>query len=138
MATFHNPDDLWTPFGAFSMVAVQGDGRIVRLKGQVALDADGVLVGPGDMQAQVRQVLANIETALTSVGGTMADVMELIHYTTDIDAFMACGDIRASVFAPPYPITTTVQVAALYRPDVVVEIAAVVEVPLERFRSPPA
>jgi 2-iminobutanoate/2-iminopropanoate deaminase len=68
-----NPPELWQPFGPFSQVAVQGDGRIVHLKGQVALDRDGRIVGAGDMRAQLRQVLENIRTALSSVGGEMGD-----------------------------------------------------------------
>lgn len=46
-----NPPGVWSPFGAFSMAVVQGDGQIVHLKGQVSLDVDGRVVGPGDMRA---------------------------------------------------------------------------------------
>ena len=49
---------------------------------------------------------------------------------------MAAGDIRRHWFAPPYPVTTTVQVAAFYRPEVLVEIAAIAEIPHERFVRP--
>jgi enamine deaminase RidA (YjgF/YER057c/UK114 family) len=63
-----NPPDLWQPFGPFSQIAVQGDGRIVHLKGQVALDRDGRMVGAGDMRAQLQQVLENIRIALASGG----------------------------------------------------------------------
>ena len=136
MAEFHNPSSLWKPFGAFSMVAVQTGGRIVRLKGQVSLDPAGEVVGPGDMNAQVRQTLTNIETALASMGGRLSDVIELTHYTTDIQGFMAAGDVRMSFFAPPYPVTTTVEVAALYHPDLVIEITALAEIPSDRFHAP--
>ena len=136
MAEFYNPSTLWKPFGAFSMMAVPGTGKIVRLKGQVSLDASGAVVGPGDMRIQVEQTLTNIEQALASVGGTLADVIELVHYTTDIEAFMAAGDIRQRFFSPPFPVTTTVQVAALYRPELVIEIAAHAEVPADRFHPP--
>jgi 2-iminobutanoate/2-iminopropanoate deaminase len=59
MAMSFNPPEVWQPFGAFALAAVQGEGRPVHLKGQVALDRDGRLVGKGDMRAQVRQVLEN-------------------------------------------------------------------------------
>jgi len=131
-----NPPTAWQPFGAFSMVAVEGDGRIVHLKGQVALDRDGRVVGKGDMRAQTRQVLENIRSVLASVGGRMEDVLSLTHYVTDIHAFAGVGDIRREFFGEPYPVTTTVQVAALYDPDLVVEIAAIAEIPRERFRRP--
>ncbi|MGS0893983.1 RidA family protein [Burkholderia stagnalis] len=131
-----NPPEIWVPFGAFSMAVIQGDGRIVHLKGQVALDRDGRVVGSGDMRAQVRQTLDNIGTVLASMGGRMQDVISLVHYTTDIDAFMQAGDIRKTHFAEPYPVTTTVQVERLYRADLMIEITAIAEIPLARFRRP--
>ncbi|WP_175699376.1 RidA family protein [Burkholderia ambifaria] len=134
MAEAVNPPELWAPFGAFSMAVVQGDGRIVHLKGQVALDKDGHVVGAGDMRAQVRQTLGNIRDVLAAMGGQMQDVVSLVHYATDIDAFLQAGDIRETFFAEPYPVTTTVQVERLYRPDLLIEIAAIAEIPRARFR----
>lgn len=129
-----NPATVWPPFGAFSMGAIQGDGRIVHLKGQVALDRDGRIVGRGDMRAQTRQVLENIAAVLRAVGGRMEDVLSLTHYVTDIRAFAGVGDIRREFFQEPYPVTTTVQVAALYDLDLVIEMSAIAEIPRERFR----
>jgi 2-iminobutanoate/2-iminopropanoate deaminase len=133
-----NPPDVWQPFGAFSLGVIQGEGQIVHLKGQVALDREGRVVGPGDMRAQVRQVLENLRDVLAPVGGRMGDVVSLTHYVTDIAAFVTAGDIRREFFAEPFPVTTTVQVVALYRPELVVEIAAMAEIPRERFRRPGA
>jgi enamine deaminase RidA (YjgF/YER057c/UK114 family) len=127
---------VWQPFGAFSMVAVEGDGRIVHLKGQVALDRDGRIVGKHDMRAQTRQVLENIRDVLAAMGGRMEDVLSLTHYVTNIDAFAGVGDVRREFFREPYPVTTTVQVAALYDPDLVIEITAIAEIPRERFHRP--
>ena len=132
-----NPPSVWPPFGAFSMAVLQGEGQVVHLKGQVALDPSGQLVGPGDMRAQVRQTLENLAAVLSSMGGEMGDVLSLTHYAADIEQFMAAGDIRRAFFAPPYPVTTTVQVARLYRPDLLIEIAATAEIPRHRFRRPP-
>ena len=136
MAERFNPAEIWAPFGAFSMAVAQGDGQVVHLKGQVALDRDGRLIGKGDMRAQVRKVLENIAAVLASLGGNMGDVVSLTHYTTDIDRFMNTGDIRTAFFADPYPVTTTVQVARLYDPDVLIEITAIAEIPRDRFRPP--
>ena len=66
MAEAVNPPEVWAPFGAFSMAVIQGDGRIVHLKGQVALDRDGQVVGAGDMRTQVRQTLDNIRDAIAA------------------------------------------------------------------------
>jgi 2-iminobutanoate/2-iminopropanoate deaminase len=118
------------------MAVVQGNGRIVHLKGQVPLDQHGQLVGEGDIREQLRQVFDNLTVVLAEVGGVLADVISLIQYTTDIKAFVAAGDIRTSYFSKPYPVTSTVQVSALYRPEVLVEIAGIAEVPADRFKMP--
>ena len=109
-----NPPNVWSPFGAFSMAVVQGSGQVVYLKGQVSLDRDGNVVGRDDMRAQVRKTLENIGAVLESFGGAMTDIVSLTHYVTDIGQFMQAGEIRRQFFtAPPYPVTTTVEVAAL-------------------------
>ncbi len=136
MITGFNPPDVWSPFGAFSMGVVQGAGQVVYLKGQVALDPEGQIVGRNDMNLQVRTVLDNIQSVLAYVGGQMGDIVSLTQYVTDIEAFMKAGDVRAAFFAPPYPVTTTVEVSRLYEPDLMVEITAIAEVPKERFRNP--
>jgi 2-iminobutanoate/2-iminopropanoate deaminase len=100
MVVAFNPPTVWPPFGAFSMAVIQGDGQIVHLKGQVSLDSDGLVVGRGDMRAQVQKVLENIRDVLAAMGGNMSDVTSLIHYATDIEAFMATGDIRTAFFTP--------------------------------------
>ena len=110
---------------------------MVYLKGQVALDPTGKIVGRNDMNLQVRTVLNNIQTVLAYVGGQMSDIMSLTHYVTDIEKFMAAGNIRAEFFEPPYPVTTTVEVSRLYDADLMVEITAIAEVPKARFRAPP-
>jgi 2-iminobutanoate/2-iminopropanoate deaminase len=131
-----NPPNVWAPFGAFSMGVIQADGQIVYLKGQVALDREGQVVGKGDMRAQVRKALENIQAVLSSIGGTTRDVTTLTHYVTDIEEFMRTADIRQEYFAEPYPVTTTVQVVRLYRTELVVEITATAEIPRNRFKRP--
>ena len=132
-----NPTGIWSPFGAFSMAVIQGDGQVVHLKGQVSLDESGHVVGAGDMRAQVRKTLENIQQVLASMGGQMSDVMSLVHYTTDIEQFMGTGDIRKEFFSAPFPVTTTIEVKRLYRPDLMIEITAAAEIPRDRFRRPP-
>jgi enamine deaminase RidA (YjgF/YER057c/UK114 family) len=118
------------------MGVIQGDGQVVYLKGQVALDKDGQVIGKGDMRAQTRQTLANIQNVLASIGGKMADVVSLTHYVTDIEEFMKTGNIRREFFTEPFPVTTTVQVVRLYHPELLVEITATAEIPRDRFTRP--
>jgi len=127
MAEFLNPKSLWRPFGSFSQIAIGGRDRLAFVKGQVPLNLDGDLVGRGDMAAQVRQVLENLDRAVEALGAGRADILELRIFTTDIDAFMAAAPVRAAFFTAPYPVTTTVEVRRLYDPDILVEIAATVE-----------
>ena len=131
-----NPDTVWKPFGAFSMAVVQGQGKVVHLKGQVSLDNLGNIVGEGNMEQQVAKALDNIQKVLSTFGGRMEDVYSLTHHVTDIDAFMKTGPIRAQYFKAPYPVTTTIEVSRLYDPLLIVEITASAEIPLSRFKLP--
>jgi 2-iminobutanoate/2-iminopropanoate deaminase len=136
VARSYNPPTVWKPFGAFSMIQIHGEGQLVQLKGQVSLDRDGQLVGKGDMRAQVRQTLENIKAVLVSIGGEMSDIVSLTQYATDIEQFMASGDIRKEYFSEPYPVTTTVQIVRLYHPELQIEITASAEIPRHRFNVP--
>lgn len=98
-----DPAGVWRPFGAFSMAVIQGDGQVVHLKGQVALDQQGQIVGAQDMRVQVRKVLENTQAVLASMRGRMGDVVSLVHYATDIERFMGTGDIRKKFFCRAVP-----------------------------------
>ena len=136
MAQSFDPPSVWSPFGAFSQSVILGGGQIVYLKGQVALGRDGQIVGEGDMGVQVGQVLQNMSDVLAAMGGKMSDVISLQQFTTDIQAFMQCGEVRTRFFKPPYPVTTTLEVSSLYDPRLLIEITGIAEIPLDRF-SPP-
>ena len=137
MAEAYDPEAVWSPFGAFSQAVVAGDGRLVFLKGQVALDVDGAVVGEGDMARQVEQALDNVQDILASLGGRTSDIVSLTQHTTDIAAFMECGAIRQRYFEAPYPVTTTIKVSRLYDARLTVEITAIAEIPAARFEDEP-
>ncbi len=136
MAKSFDPQDVWSPFGAFSQSVISGDGQSVYLKGQVALGPDGQIVGDGDMAAQVAQALQNVSDILGALGGRMSDIVSLQQFTTDIQGFMSCGKVRARFFEAPYPVTTTVEVSSLYDPRLLIEITSIAEIPLGRFIMP--
>lgn len=136
MAKSFDPSTIWKPFGAFSQSVISGDGKTIYLKGQVALGPDGQIVGAGDMAAQVAQVLQNISATLGALGGKMSDIVSLQQFTTDIQAFMKCGELRLEYFKPPYPVTTTLEVSSLYDQRLLVEITGIAEIPLDRFMMP--
>ncbi|HEV2687514.1 MAG TPA: RidA family protein, partial [Bryobacteraceae bacterium] len=77
-----NPPEMHAPLG-YSHVAEVTRGKIIYLAGQVALDASGNLVGKDDFGAQVRQVFANLKTALASAGADFTNVVKLNYYCVD-------------------------------------------------------
>lgn len=87
MAKSFDPPNVWSPFGAFSQSVICGGGKTVYLKGQVALDTNGQIVGDGDMATQVVQVLENMSDILAAMGGRMSDIVSLQQFTTDIQTF---------------------------------------------------
>ena len=104
---------------------VWGRGRFIAVSGQIALDEHGELVGPGDPAAQARQVFANLGRCLTAAGATFQDVVKLTYFVTDIAHLPAVRTARDEVIDIAHPpASSAVQVAALFRPDLLLEIEA--------------
>lgn len=99
-------------------------GPFVFTAGQVSVDASGSLVGEGDIAAQTRQVLRNLQAVLEEGGATIGDVMKTTVYLADIGDFQAMNEVYAGFFGEDKPARTTVQ-AALASPKFLVEIEAV-------------
>ena len=126
------PDGL-APGNGYSH-AVVASGRTAYVAGQVALDPAGSLVGGDDVGAQTEQCLANLGRVLDALGATWADVVKLGWYVLDAGEVQAVRDARDRLLRPvlgelPNPASTLVQVAALVRPDLLVEVDAVVALP---------
>jgi 2-iminobutanoate/2-iminopropanoate deaminase len=83
------------------------------LAGQVGLDpATGTMVA-GGVQAQARQVLANITAVLGDCGAALADVAKTTVFVTDIAQFATVNAVYADAFGDHRPARSTVEVAAL-------------------------
>ncbi len=109
---------------------VSGTGRLVAVSGQIALDHYGNLVGPDDASAQALQVFANLHRCLTAAGATFADVIKLTYFVTDIAHLPAVRKARDQyVDVENPPASSAVQVAALVRPDLLLEVEAFAVVP---------
>jgi enamine deaminase RidA (YjgF/YER057c/UK114 family) len=118
-----NPDGV-APGNGYTHV-VSGPGRWVAISGQVAFDADGKLVGEGDAGAQAQQVFANLERCLEAAGATFTDVVKLNFFVTDVAYLPAIRVARdAHIDTANPPASTAVQVVALFRPDVLIEVEA--------------
>lgn len=125
-----NPDGLPKP-ELYRQVAVASGSRIVFLAGQVARNADGEPVGPGDLAAQVEQAYLNVAAALAAVGGSFDDVAKLTFYIVDWtgDKLAALGEgvarAAAQLEADLVKPVTLIPVAALGEPDLLIEVDAV-------------
>ena len=103
--------------------------RMLFIAGQVSLDAEGNVVGAGDMRAQLRQVMRNLETVLASAGADFSDVVKVNIFTTDIERFREAGDVYSDYVVGNPPASTLVQIDRLARPVFLVEIEAIAIAP---------
>jgi enamine deaminase RidA (YjgF/YER057c/UK114 family) len=121
------PAGLFKP-SAYTQVVVAQGRRMVFLAGQVSIDAEGKLVAPGDFAGQVKQVFANVGTALRGAGATPADVTKITIYVVNYkpELRLLLGEARSAVFgATTLPASTLVGVQALAEPGFLIEIEAV-------------
>lgn len=126
-----NPEAVHPPVGTYShaVLVETADGTWIYVSGQVALDPEGRLVGPGDMKAQTRQVFENLRQILEANGATFADVVKIGTYLTTLDDVAGMREIRSEYLGTEPPASTAVQVAALVVPDALIEIDLVAVVP---------
>ncbi|HXN04976.1 MAG TPA: RidA family protein [Candidatus Acidoferrum sp.] len=120
------PTGLFKP-AAYTQVVVATGRRMVFLAGQVSIDADGKLVAPGDFAGQVKQVFANLRTALEGAGATPADVTKITIYVVDYkpELRLLLGEARSAVFGATLPASTLVGVQALAEPGYLIEVEAI-------------
>jgi enamine deaminase RidA (YjgF/YER057c/UK114 family) len=122
-----NPAGLSKPTG-YSHVTVVQAGRQVHISGQVALDANGTVVGKGDIGAQAEQVFKNLETALASVGLDFTHVFKMVTYVVGLNPEMLppIRAARAKRFGDGlFPASTLVGVTALVNPDLLIEVEVI-------------
>jgi 2-iminobutanoate/2-iminopropanoate deaminase len=111
------------------VVTVNGPGRTVYIAGQLARDADGRIVGPGDMRAQLEQTFRNLDLCLKAAGAGWTDVVKTNTYVTQYDEFAKHSDVRMRYFGVATPTSTTVQISRLADPEAMVEIEMIAVIP---------
>jgi 2-iminobutanoate/2-iminopropanoate deaminase len=97
--------------GPYSPAVRAGDWLV--LAGQVGLDPKAGGMVPGGVEAQARQVLANIEAILADCGARLTDVAKTTVFVTDIGTFATVNAVYAEAFGDHRPARSTVEVAAL-------------------------
>jgi enamine deaminase RidA (YjgF/YER057c/UK114 family) len=124
-ANFINPQALHPPTGYSHVVEVTA-GRLVYLAGQVALDASGAIVGPGDLAAQARQVFDNLQAGLQAVGAGFDQVVKLTLYLVDLTQLPVVREVRDRYVNPHRPpASTAVEVRRLVHHELLIEVEAV-------------
>ncbi|MBI2868014.1 MAG: RidA family protein [Chloroflexi bacterium] len=99
-------------------------GNTLYISGQVAMDDQGNLVGPGDVEAQLRQVYRNLDNCLRAHGGALENIVSTTTYLADRAFRPALHKLRKEMFGDRGPANTTV-VAQLGLPGLLVEIQAI-------------
>lgn len=119
------PASVPRPVAEYAMGVEVSGGRTLYVAGQVAIDADGKLVGQGDFKAQTRQVLGNVQAIVEEAGGKMSDIVKLTTFLTDMDNYAAFCEVRSEYLKPPFPAATLVEVSSLVRPEWLLEVEAI-------------
>ena len=124
-----NPSNPWSwqdPLHFSQAVDARGASRVVFLAGQTSVDPNGRALHVGDMGAQLERAFDNLEAVLSAAGLTMAHVVRLNYYVTDMAAFAAARAVVATRLGalPVKPSGCLLGVTCLAQPDLLVEIEA--------------
>ncbi|WP_157793105.1 RidA family protein [Bordetella genomosp. 8] len=106
-------------------IRVDNPGSLIFLSGQLSRDAEGKLVGPGDMVEQTRQCIRNMRSVLEAAGGTLEDIVSIVVYTTDVRQFKEIVSARTEFFTAKLPTSTIVEVNHLADPGLLIEFQAI-------------
>ena len=122
---FLSPSTLPEPAG-YSHVVSGRPARVVWVSGQVAMGPDGTAAPPGDWEAQTRLTFENVGRALEAAGAGWPDVVKLTFFVVDVSALQTIRTVRDEFVATDNPpASSLVQVAGLFRPDLLIEVEAV-------------
>ncbi|MEX0663283.1 MAG: RidA family protein [Acidimicrobiia bacterium] len=104
-------------------------GDLLFISGCGPVDGDFNLVGGGDVAEQARQVFRNMEQVLTAAGASIADILRVTVYLTDVDDRQKINPIREEYFGHNRPASTLIGVKALAIPGMKVEVDAIAGMP---------
>ena len=119
-----NPWKWQDQYGFSQGIEVTNASRVLYCAGQASVDETGKPVHAGDMRKQIDQAFRNLETVLKASGYGLANVVRLNYYTTDVEAFLAAGDVVGSRLAGAEPPGTLLGITKLAFPGLMIEIEA--------------
>jgi 2-iminobutanoate/2-iminopropanoate deaminase len=111
--------------GAYSSGVEAPSGRTIYVSGQVSLDAEGNVVGEGDVRLQTETILEHVKTVVEEAGGGMEDIVKVTVFITDMGLYDEIHEVRRRYFEEPFPASSMVEVSALIDPRLLIEIEAV-------------
>lgn len=88
-------------------------GETVYLSGQIPLVPETMELVEGEMEAQIRRVFENLHAVARAAGGSLADIVKLNIFLTDLGHFPLVNQVMAEYFEQPYPARAAIGVAAL-------------------------
>ena len=110
---------------SYSQAVVTAGGRTVWLAGQVApTDTAGKSL-TGDFDGQVREVFRRLDQTLTELGGSLADMVTMTVFITDARYGDPFVQLRKKIFGDDFPASALITVAALARPELLVEVQGI-------------
>ena len=121
-----NPWKWQDQYGFSQGIEVSNASRMLYCAGQASVDDSGKPVHVGDMRKQIEQAFRNLDAVLKASGFSLANVVRLNYYTTDVDAFLAAGDVVGGrlAAAASQPSGTLLGVTKLAFPGLMIEIEA--------------
>ena len=113
------------PVASYKMVTRYESGRLVYLSAQAAYDADGNIVGKGDIRAQTRQIYRNLRRILQEAGGGLQDLIKITTWITQMEDFPASKEVRDEFLPGEAPAATLLEVPRLFHPDLLIQVEGV-------------
>ena len=124
---FHGWEDIQRQYGYTQAIRA---GNTVYVSGTGSLDKDFGLLHPGDMLGQMRVIYERIGEALARFSIGHAHIVRETMYVTDLEALMPAMGYRKSIYGDgPFPTSTTVEVAKLFVPGMLIEIETTAYIP---------
>jgi enamine deaminase RidA (YjgF/YER057c/UK114 family) len=119
-------EKLRQPNGHFSHATmIEARGKLVFISGMTSRRADGSIAGPGDIEAQTRQVCENLKAAVEQAGGALSDIVRVDVYVRNMEHFDIIHKVRREYFEAPAPASTMVEVNKFTSPEYLIEINAI-------------
>ena len=110
------------PVANYKMATRMEGGRLLYIAGQVARDAEGNVLAPGDIRTQAREVFQNVQRVLQAAGGDLPDLLKMTTYITRREDVPTVAEIRQQFIPGELPASTLIVVSRLAQPDLLIEV----------------